>query len=97
MPTYGYQCKECDHTFEVVQKITDDPLKVCEKCKGEIRRLIYPVGISFKGSGFHINDYSSSNGGSTGNVSSGNGNGSKEPASEPEPVKAPSENAASAN
>ena len=57
MPTYGYQCKECNHTFEVIQKMSDKPLEECEKCKGKIRRLIYPVGIAFKGSGFHINDY----------------------------------------
>lgn len=57
MPTYGYQCTVCDHKFEVLQKITDEPITECEKCKGEVRRLLYPVGIVFKGSGFHINDY----------------------------------------
>ena len=57
MPTYGYQCTECDHTFEVLQKMTDEPLKECEKCRGSVRRLIYPAGIVFKGSGFHVNDY----------------------------------------
>lgn len=57
MPTYGYQCNACNHTFEVFQKITDEPLQECEKCGGEVRRLLYPVGIVFKGSGFHINDY----------------------------------------
>ena len=57
MPTYGYKCKACEHTFEVIQKITDDPVKECPTCKGEVARLLYPVGIVFKGSGFHINDY----------------------------------------
>lgn len=57
MPTYGYRCNRCDHTFEVMQRITEDPLTECEKCGGEVRRLLYPVGIVFKGSGFHINDY----------------------------------------
>jgi len=57
VPTYGYRCNNCDHEFEVVQKITEEPIKECEKCKGEVRRLLYPVGIVFKGSGFHINDY----------------------------------------
>lgn len=57
MPTYGYKCVECDHTFEVFQKVTDDPIKECEKCKGSVRKLLYPVGIMFKGPGFHVTDY----------------------------------------
>lgn len=67
MPTYGYQCTKCNHTFEILQKITDESLKECEKCGGEVRRLLYPVGIVFKGSGFHINDYRT--------PEKGNGNG----------------------
>ncbi|MCX5750848.1 MAG: zinc ribbon domain-containing protein [Candidatus Saganbacteria bacterium] len=58
MPTYDYKCEKCGHLFEIEQRITEDPLKYCPKCKGSIRRLINPVGIVFKGSGFHINDYS---------------------------------------
>lgn len=57
MPTYGYQCTACNHTFEVFQKITDEPIKECSKCKGKVRRMLYPVGIVFKGSGFHVTDY----------------------------------------
>lgn len=57
MPTYGYKCTECDHEFEIVQKITDEPIRECEKCGAEVKKLLYPVGIVFKGSGFHINDY----------------------------------------
>lgn len=57
MPTYGYRCADCGHTFEVFQSITEKPLAVCEKCGGRVKRLLYPVGIVFKGSGFHVNDY----------------------------------------
>lgn len=57
MPTYEYQCTKCENNFEIVQKITDDPISVCEKCGGRIRKIMFPVGIVFKGSGFHINDY----------------------------------------
>lgn len=57
MPTYGYRCNHCNHTFEVFQKITDEPIKECEKCKDEVKRVLFPVGIVFKGSGFHVNDY----------------------------------------
>ena len=57
MPTYGYKCRACEHTFETFQKITDDPIQECPECKGKVARVLYPVGIVFKGSGFHINDY----------------------------------------
>ena len=57
MPTYGYQCKACGHEFEVFQKITDAALSACEKCGGALKKLLYPVGIQFKGSGFYVNDY----------------------------------------
>ena len=57
MPTYGYQCTQCDNAFETVQKITDDPLTTCDVCGGPLRKKIFPVGIAFKGSGFYVNDY----------------------------------------
>jgi putative FmdB family regulatory protein len=57
MPTYGYHCKSCGHEFEVFQKITDAAISACEKCGGAVKKLLYPVGIQFKGSGFYITDY----------------------------------------
>ena len=65
MPTYAYRCKQCEHEFEIVQRISEDPLTECPECKGEICRMLFPVGIVFKGSGFHINDYPSSGSSST--------------------------------
>lgn len=60
MPTYLYECKKCEKTFEVEQRITADPLTDCDcGAKGSLRRLIQPTAVLFKGSGFHINDYSS--------------------------------------
>ncbi len=56
MPTYGYQCKECQHEFSVFQAMKDDPIKICPQCQGAVKRLMYPVGIVFKGSGWYIND-----------------------------------------
>ena len=58
MPTYGYECSTCKEQFEVIQRITDSALAVHEGCGGSLRRLLYPVGIVFKGPGFHVNDYS---------------------------------------
>jgi putative FmdB family regulatory protein len=62
MPTYEYQCKECSHRFEIWQKITDEPLTVCPACGGRIRRVLFPAGIVFKGSGFYKTDYSNGSG-----------------------------------
>lgn len=56
MPTYSYRCKQCGDVFDVRQHITDDPLKVCEKCGGALVKIINSVGITFKGSGFYRTD-----------------------------------------
>jgi len=60
MPIYGYRCSNCGHEFEIQQKITDQPLKACPKCEGKLAKILYPVGISFKGSGFYTTDYKGS-------------------------------------
>ena len=57
MPTYGYQCRSCEHTFDAFQSMSDEPLKTCPKCGREIRRLINGgTGIIFKGGGFYVTD-----------------------------------------
>ncbi len=57
MPTYEYRCKK-GHVFERLQKMTDAPLKRCDKCKGPVERLIGSgAGLIFKGSGFYSTDY----------------------------------------
>jgi len=58
MPTYEYQCKSCEHRFEVWQKMTDEALTACPECNGSIRRIFFPAGIVFKGSGFYKTDHS---------------------------------------
>ncbi|MEI8308367.1 MAG: FmdB family zinc ribbon protein [Chloroflexales bacterium] len=57
MPTYVYACKSCGKQFEKFQSFKDDPLTVCP-CgqEGQVRRVIQPAGIVFKGSGWYIND-----------------------------------------
>jgi putative FmdB family regulatory protein len=62
MPTYEYLCKTCNHRFEQWQKMTDEPLEVCPECGGHIRRVLYPAGIVFKGSGFYKTDHPTGNG-----------------------------------
>ncbi len=57
MPTYEYECEECEHIFEKFQGINDDPLKKCPECAGKVRRVIHGgAGLVFKGSGFYITD-----------------------------------------
>jgi putative FmdB family regulatory protein len=56
MPTYTYQCDSCGHGFEAVQRFADDPLTECPECGARIRRVIQPVGVVFKGSGWYITD-----------------------------------------
>lgn len=60
MPTYEYQCNDCDIRFEKFQSITAEPIKQCPECGGLVRRLISAGGgLIFKGSGFYTTDYRS--------------------------------------
>jgi putative FmdB family regulatory protein len=56
MPIYVYQCDTCGMTFERHQHITDEPLHDCPECEGHVHRVIQPVGVIFKGSGFYVTD-----------------------------------------
>ena len=56
MPTYSYHCDSCGHDFEAVQRFADDPLSECPECGAAIRRVIQPVGVVFKGSGWYVTD-----------------------------------------
>ena len=76
MPTYEYRCVSCEHQFERFQRMSDQPVKVCEKCGEPVQRLLFPVAIQFKGSGFYTTDYARRNGkGSVGSQAGGNGDG----------------------
>jgi putative FmdB family regulatory protein len=56
MPIYEYRC-ENGHLFEVMQKITDDPVTACETCAAPVQRVFHPIAVHFKGSGFYNTDY----------------------------------------
>ena len=64
MPTYDYQCRRCGHTVEVIHSMLEEGPSTCERCGGELRRVFYPTGIIFKGSGFYKTDSRSSGSGS---------------------------------
>jgi putative FmdB family regulatory protein len=59
MPIYEYRC-ENGHLFEVMQKIADAPVTMCEICEAPVQRVFHPVAVHFKGSGFYNTDYGTS-------------------------------------
>jgi putative FmdB family regulatory protein len=56
MPIYEYRCKK-GHQFEVMQRISDDPVTTCEVCGAAVQRVFHPIAVHFKGSGFYNTDY----------------------------------------
>ena len=91
MPLYEYECEKCGDQFEVMQKFSDEPLKIHEKCGGAVHRLLSAPALQFKGSGWYITDYAKGGGssptngdtakkGSSGSESSGSDSGSSKSA-----------------
>src|SRR5579859_4560692 len=60
MPIYEYRCQR-GHTFEVMQRMSDDPVVSCESCEAPVQRVFHPVAVHFKGSGFYNTDYGTRN------------------------------------
>lgn len=90
MPTYEYRCDECEHQFEVFQKMSDDPVEECESCGSPVRRMLFPVAIHFKGSGFYTTDYARKK-----TLPAPNGNGGSSESSSTDSSSTPSETTAS--
>lgn len=57
MPLYEYRCRKCSSVLEVIQKVSDLPLKECPKCGGRLKKVLSAPALQFKGSGFYITDY----------------------------------------
>src|SRR5215218_7651240 len=74
MPIYEYKC-ENGHVFEVIQKMSDEPLRECQECGAPASRVLTPPAIHFKGSGFHNTDYGKKRGGGNGGSEGGGDNG----------------------
>jgi putative FmdB family regulatory protein len=56
MPIYEYRCSN-GHNFEVMQRMTDDPVTKCEVCGAPVERVFHPIAVHFKGKGFYNTDY----------------------------------------
>jgi putative FmdB family regulatory protein len=74
MPIYEYRC-ENGHTFEVMQRMSDDSLTECIECGAPVQRVFHPVAIHFKGKGFYNTDYGKR---SRGASKDGDGSGNSE-------------------
>ena len=61
MPVYEYRCDR-GHTFEVTQRMSDDPVTNCTTCEAPVQRVFHPVAVHFKGSGFYTTDYGKKSG-----------------------------------
>ena len=58
MPIYEYHCEKCGTHIEVIQKISDTPLKRCAKCRGKLEKTVSRTSFQLKGSGWYVTDYS---------------------------------------
>src|ERR687893_3217264 len=76
MPIYEYRCDQ-GHTFEVMQRMTDDPVQSCATCEAPVQRVFHPVAVHFKGSGFYSTDYGKKKSGASSTTGEG-GSASKE-------------------
>ena len=86
MPIYEYRC-ERGHTFEVMQRMTDDPLTSCSTCEAPVQRVFHPVAVHFKGSGFYNTDYGKKKSGASSSSTSEAGSSSEGSSSKSESSK----------
>src|SRR5579859_4681558 len=75
MPLYEYECKQCGHRFEKIQKFSDKMVKKCPECGGQVEQMISAPAVQFKGSGWYVTDYAKK---SSSPGSSGGDSGSKD-------------------
>ncbi|MGB9821975.1 FmdB family zinc ribbon protein [Thermodesulfovibrio sp.] len=75
MPIYEYECMHCHKVHEVIQKFSEEPLKNCPVCGGELKKLISKSSFILKGSGWYVTDYARKN--NSGNGSSNSNTNSK--------------------
>jgi len=71
VPLYEYECKQCGHRFEKIMKFSDEPIKVCPKCGGEVEQMVSAPAVQFKGSGWYVTDYAKKSGGGAAKNASG--------------------------
>jgi putative FmdB family regulatory protein len=96
MPIYEYRCDR-GHTFEVMQRMTDDPLTSCATCEAPVQRVFHPVAVHFKGSGFYNTDYGKKKGGGAASDSGGKPDSSSDSKSDSKDSKSSSSTSSSSS
>lgn len=84
MPIYEYKCTN-GHVFDVIQRMSDEPLSECQECGAPAERVLHPVAIHFKGSGFHNTDYGKKKTGANGGTSDGGSSEASKDSSDSKP------------
>ncbi len=69
MPIYEYKCNSCGHRFERLQSFSEEPVKACPRCGGDVRKLISHSSFILKGTGWYATDYARKNGGNSSSTS----------------------------
>jgi putative FmdB family regulatory protein len=90
MPIYEYKCDN-GHLFEVIQKMSDEPVTQCEECGAPVIRVLHSPAVHFKGSGFYNTDYGKKKGAAAGVSEGGNGSSSSEGTADSKPSESSSE------
>ncbi len=89
MPLYECRCSQCQSLLEVLQRLDDEPLKICPKCGGKLQKLISRSAIQFKGTGWYVTDYARRQP-DNGQSSHGNGQEKKEAATSKDSINSSS-------
>jgi putative FmdB family regulatory protein len=89
MPIYEYKCAN-GHVFDVIQRMSDEPLSECQECGAPAERVLHPVAIHFKGSGFHNTDYGKKKTGANGSSSEGGSSEGSKDSSDSKPSESKS-------
>ena len=96
MPIYEYRCGN-GHNFEVMQRMSDDPVASCEVCGEPVQRVFHPVAVHFKGSGFYSTDYGRNRGGGGKDEGSGKEESGKSDSSKSETTASKSDSSSSSS
>ena len=99
MPLYEYECRKCHHRFEIIQTLSEKPVRRCPKCRtGTVQKLVSSPAVHFKGSGWYVTDYGrKGKAGADADGESGakeSGSGAKESQVKPEKADKPSDTGA---
>jgi putative FmdB family regulatory protein len=94
MPLYEYRC-ENGHTFEVIQRMSDEPVTVCPECDAAVQRVFHPVAVHFKGSGFYNTDYGKKKKGAAATAEDSGGSSDSKKESTAKPAKSESSSGSS--